>query len=386
MAAFPQTVEQLELRLLLVTHYYGEHRGGVEIVAGELAARLARHGLEITWAASGPTPHESISGVSYLPMAACNLSERLLGLPYPVWGPLSLRCLAAAVRRCDVVHLHDSLYLGSFAAARLASWYGKPVIVTQHVGKIPYNNRITRGILEIANRTIARHVLANSTQAVFISAKVQNYFARFTRFSAPPRFLPNGVDTRLFHPLLENERGELRSELGWHDDKLHLLFVGRFVEKKGLRWLKMLADRFRDHHWTLIGWGPEEPNAWDLPNVSVLGPMAHDATAQYFQAADLLVLPSVGEGFPLVVQEAMACGTPALISNDTAAGIPGIEQYCFTADLSTEALTSCFERIVTERSQLATRRQRVADYARQNWDWQHCADFYAELCQDLGDR
>ena len=44
------------MRVLLVSHYYAEHRGGVEIVAGELAKRFAARGVDLLWAASQPAP------------------------------------------------------------------------------------------------------------------------------------------------------------------------------------------------------------------------------------------------------------------------------------------------------------------------------------------
>ena len=111
------------MNVLLVTHYYADHRGGVEIVAAELARRLAARGVHVRWAASTPAMDPAPPGVELLPMRACNVTERRLGFPYPVWGPISLLRLLRAVWRCDVVHVHDCLYLGNvvaYLAARLA--------------------------------------------------------------------------------------------------------------------------------------------------------------------------------------------------------------------------------------------------------------------------
>ena len=121
------------MRVLLVTHYYAEHRGGVEIVAAELARRLAARGVEIIWVASDG-PAASSTGVTRLPVSAWNLTEQRLGFPYPLWSPLALLRLSQQVRAADVIHLHDSLYLGNVVAYLWARWYHRPVVVTQHVG------------------------------------------------------------------------------------------------------------------------------------------------------------------------------------------------------------------------------------------------------------
>jgi glycosyltransferase involved in cell wall biosynthesis len=370
------------MRVLLVTHYFAGHRSGIELVAAALARRLVHDDLTITWAASAPADAERVDGITPLPMRTWNVAERRFGFPYPLWGPLSLLRLARAVRRCHVVHLHDCLYLGNVFAFLWARWHGKPVVVTQHIGMIPYSSRLLRGLLATANHLFGRLVLGGCERCVFISPQVRAYFSRFVHFRRPPLYLANGVDTSLFHPVDSSERRRLRTELGWPADRLVLLFVGRFVEKKGLSLLRRLAEQFTEAEWVFVGWGPESPQQWGLPNVRCPGALPQSAIAACYQSADLLVLPSVGEGFPLVVQEAAACGTPALISADTARGCPGIETVALVSDLRWEPLTEQVRALIAHPEQLAARRDAAADFSRR-WDWESCAARYRQLFADV---
>lgn len=371
------------MRVLLVTHYYPEHRGGVEIVAGELAERLARRGVEIVWAATGPRGFPVVAGIRATPKKAWNITERFLGFPYPIWGPIGLFHLATEVRRSDLVHLHDCLYLGNLVAYVVARLAGKPVVVTQHIGMVPYSRRVLRILLSLANGIVAPLVLGNCARSIFISHKVQEFFRRFVRFRHEPLFMPNGVATEHFRPVAPEERWRLRGELRLPVDRSVILFVGRFVEKKGLGLIRGLAEQFPDMEWVFVGWGAEDPVGWGLPNVSCPGSLGREELTQYYQVADLLILPSVGEGFPLVVQEAMACGTPALISSETAQGIPGIESVAFVSEIQPEELAKAFSEILRSPESLRDRRNLVAEYAHRNWDWESCADRYRDLFAEL---
>jgi glycosyltransferase involved in cell wall biosynthesis len=351
----------------------------VEIVAAELARRLAARGVEIIWVASGG-PAASSTGVTRLPVSAWNLTEQRLGFPYPLWSPLALLRLSQQVRAADVVHLHDCLYLGNVVAYLWARWYHKPVVVTQHVGPVPYSSRLLRGLLGVANRTLAKSVLGGCDQAVFISPRVQNYFARLVRFRRPPIYLANGVDTERFCPVSDDERQAIRTRLSWPADRKVRLFVGRFVEKKGLPLLrKLAADRPQDL-WAFVGWGGDDPACWGLANVQSVGALPQEAIVDYYRAADLLVLPSVGEGFPLVVQEAMACGLPALISQETLEGAPDAADVVASAPLD----VASWQRAIAllDSADAARQRENVADFAHR-WSWDAVADRFGELFEAL---
>lgn len=371
----------------MVTHYFPSHRGGVEAVAWEIASRLAERGsASITWYSSNTDDAPSaLPGLRCVPMPACNISERRFGFPFPLWSPAALAKLTRAVRQAEVVHLHDCLYLPSivaWAAARLA---GRPVILTQHVGMIPYRNGLLRLLLAGANRLFGTLVLGGAAQTLFVSDVVLRYFQRFVRFKRPPLRVPNGVDADLFIPAEPQRRSRLRAELGVAPETPLLLFVGRFVEKKGLRLLERLATNLPRMRWLFAGWGALDPSDWGLPNVSVERNLTKAQLVPLYQAADLLVLPGVGEGFPLVVQEAMACGTPALVSDEIASGHPEAAELLLQEPVepadSALRWSARIEALLASPEALQPLRGRVAEFARANWSWERCVERYAEVLQ-----
>jgi glycosyltransferase involved in cell wall biosynthesis len=370
-------------RVLVVTHYFPEHRGGVELIAQELGARLVKRGFEIVWAASNEGATLGEAPFARLSMKAWNFTEQWLGFAYPLWGAGSLCRLYSALRHCHVVHIHDSLYMGNIFAYMAARVLGKPIIVTQHVGMVPYSKAILRALLTLANHTVGREVLGGCNRCIFISKKVQKYFSIFVNFNLCSSYIPNGVISEFFQPLGSNSRRDLRTTLGLPANKPIMLFVGRFVERKGLKVLRLLVELFTECFWVFIGWGPLDPADWRLPNVYCPGPMEQVQLIPYFQSADLLVLPSVGEGFPAVVQQAMACGTPALVSDDTALGMPEVESLLYVADVAITAFAAKLCQILDSCSELERRRDTVATFARNHWDWEICADAYSQILKEL---
>ena len=364
------------MRLLVVSNYYDNHVGGIESVAGQLARRLVRRGVELTWAAAGPAPQ----GVPARPLRSLNVLERRFGLPFPICSPVDLARLLAQVRRYDVVHLHECLYLANQAVFAVARVSATPVVVTQHVAPIPYRSRVARISMELLARTAAPLVLGGADRCVFVSARVQEVYARFVRFRHPPRVIPNGVDLTLFHPVDEPTRAACRAALS-ADGRPIALFVGRFVEKKGIIWVRHLAAAFPGVRFLLAGAGPLDPSGWGLPNVAVLGPVQHARLPDVYRAADLLILPSLGEGFPLVVQEAMACGTPALVSEETATALPGFAEQAFASPLEPAALERAFASAVGAVG--PARRAQVARWAAAHWDWERCTDTYLALLREV---
>jgi glycosyltransferase involved in cell wall biosynthesis len=354
-------------------------------VASEIALRLAASGaVDITWFASDTDlPPQDARGLRCVPARASNLVERATGLPFPLWSPASLSRLWRAARDCDVVHVHDCLYLPNVVAWVAAAVARRPVVITQHVGHIPFRNPLLRVVLAGANRLLGKLLLGSASQTVFVSSAVLRYFEGFVRFRTQPLHIANGVDTGIFHPAEERERMHLRARLAVDPGRPLLLFVGRFVEKKGLRRLHRLARDFPHAHWIFAGWGPLDPSQWGLPNVSVYRDLRREQLVPLYQAADLLVLPSVGEGFPLVVQEAMACGTPALVGEETAAGCPEAGDLLLREPVGEGDAASRWrirlETLLSGEEALRSLRPQVAGFARTTWSWDRTAQRYGEI-------
>ena len=135
--------------------------------------------------------------------------------------------------------------------------------------------------------------------------------------------LRNGVDGRRFTP---GERGATRARLGLPADRPLLLCVGHLVRRKGQHLLlPALAAAFpagSRPRLVLVGDGADagalRAQAARLglaDDVLFAGAVHPDALPDWYRAADALVLPSLREGWPNVVLEALACGTPVLATS-----------------------------------------------------------------------
>ncbi|MEL6382103.1 MAG: glycosyltransferase [Cyanobacteria bacterium J06626_18] len=154
--------------------------------------------------------------------------------------------------------------------------------------------------------------------------------------------LPNAVDTDCFQPATAADQGTLqalRQQHGIAPNEVVLGFSGELREKKGQQFLLPTLTTVRQHHpacLLIIGeirtsqeallqtYGVQFPA--DVQRVIVTGHLDDpEQVAQHLQLCDLLLLPSLWEGMPNALLEAMACGLGCIASD--AGGIPEVLEH-----------------------------------------------------------
>ena len=146
---------------------------------------------------------------------------------------------------------------------------------------------------------------------------VPSEFARGT-------FLEMGVDLRKVRTMPLGVRLDrfMRTETP-PADSFDVLFAGTVSIRKGIPYLLDAFSRFRHPNKTLRLAGPVEPamnsllSRFDLANVEVLGRMPQEELARLMSRSHVMVLPSIEDGFGLVMAQAMACGGVVIASEHT---------------------------------------------------------------------
>jgi glycosyltransferase involved in cell wall biosynthesis len=374
------------LKLVTVTHYFPAHGGGVERVADKLVDQFAARGITVQWFSSNldPPPQPATNRVA-IALPATQIVERLTQLPYPLWSPVAIPTLWRAIGAADVVHIHEHLYPGSMLAIVIARLRRKPVVLTQHTGSQGLGNPALNALYECAVKLLGWLLFPGVARPVFVSSNVQKFFSR--QSDTRSRLIFNGVDMRRFTAAPQGRSVQLRSSLGLPSDRRIVLYVGRFTRKKGLRIVKTLAQRLPDVLWLCIGSGPENPGAWGCANVIAPGTMDQERLTAFYQAADLLLLPSFSEGFPLVVQEALACGLGVLSTEQVANACPPARdliraQPTPVSDADVAGWEAGVRATLQDETYLNARLQRSAA-AHDLWSWERCVRQYTQLFEEV---
>jgi glycosyltransferase involved in cell wall biosynthesis len=376
------------MKVLMVSHYFDSHPGGIERVAGNLFRGLARPGCEILWAAADASAvPEHTAYQSVLPLPTWNLLERICGVPLPIPSISGLRRLCSAIKSADVLLLHDCLYISNVVACFFAHLRKIPVVVIQHIGIVPHRNPLLLALMAAGNRLLVRPMLASAQQVIFISQITKRYFGS-VRFQKPAITIYNGVDCEIFRPAYGENKAKVREGLGLPCDKPIALFIGRFVEKKGLRILRELAARDSGITWAFAGAGPLDPTKWKFGNVHVYSSLRPPEIAALYSASDIFVLPSRGEGLPLVIQEALASGLPVVCSAETATADEALTPFVCGVELTDDdaesaiSVLSAVNDLLNRTADVPSGQQRHA-FARERYCWQHAISQYFEILSAL---
>ena len=362
------------MKILTISNYFPNHAGGIEIVAKNLVENWREQHI-VHWAACEVEVWEGLTEDD-VSLSAYNFTETRLGFPYPIPFPKSILKIVSQVRWCDIVHIHDCLYLPNLIAFLSAKILSKPLIITQHIGIVPYREKYKILLQKIAYKTLGNMILRGSDKVVFINDKIRKWFTRNMALKHTV-VLQNGVDRRLFFPIQSKiEKSDIRKKIGVSENDFVLLFVGRFTSKKGIDIIHEIARSCPHYKWLMVGSGDELVSKWKLKNVNVFSFQSQNMLREYYIAADLFVLPSRGEGFPLSVQEALACGLPAAVSEETASSLP--DAPLISLDLeSISNIIKTLDNAAAHPELLRELSGKSAEYAKK-WDWSLISMQYLE--------
>jgi teichuronic acid biosynthesis glycosyltransferase TuaC len=210
----------------------------------------------------------------------------------------------------DVIDAHY-FYPDGVAAALLGRALGKPVTITARGTDI---NLIPRHALP---RRMIRWAGAQAAGMIAVSEALRRAMIAIGLPAHRIRTLRNGVDLAMFQP---TQREETRCAMSLPGPTL--LSVGHLIERKGHDRVIGALAKLPGFTLLIAGEGPEHSclEAFAAAQgvsdrVRFLGAVPHRDLAKIYSAVDALVLASSREGWPNVLLEAMACGTPVVASN-----------------------------------------------------------------------
>ncbi len=312
------------MKIGILIHTFPPHQiGGAEIAAEDIAKALSEKGHEVhvlTVSPSNRSYDEERNGfvihyVRFSRRFTYTLGETILALRF-LW--------MAKEYGLEVIH--------SFMITN-----GRFGLVIKKLLGIPYVVS-ARGLdinmkMNFILRTRGRIVLANADATTALNTDMQSKLQEL--FTGDVTIIPNGIDRGFMekHQGSGNRMEYAGYKRQQHAGKKVILFVGRLAEVKGLEFLlsafKTILSSREDVVLLLVGDGPEGDALISLSkeldidkNTEFMGEIPHDDLGMFLSIADIFVLPSLSEGDPHVIKEAMAFGLPIIASR--VGGIPEI--------------------------------------------------------------
>ncbi len=304
---YDQEKSVLDIKVLMVIGQYYPIAGGAEKECQKLSRRLVQEGMKVsvlTQPCEGMTDYEVIDGIPvYRKMSGWHLFEYTYMLSV-LWF------LLRHIRQYDVIQCFG-LYLFIPPVALIRCLFNKRAIARiEGPGDSGDFKRIRK--LRCGN------LILSSTKMLDRIISISGEISREIKENGIPDqsvvSIPNSVDVVHFQPGENGRTREMRS----------ILFIGRLADEKGVHCLIRAVEKLKRKvggiKLFIVGEGPLRRELEELSrHLNVMDDTAFvghtDSVLAYYQEADIFVLPSLSEGLPLTLLEALSCGLPVVATS-----------------------------------------------------------------------
>jgi glycosyltransferase involved in cell wall biosynthesis len=378
------------MRILLLNYEFPPIGGGAATASAQIARHLARRGMQVVVLTSqfrGLPRREQRDG--YLVYRVPALRRHIDRCSVPEMGAYMLGAAGPALHlarafRPDLMHVFFGMPTGPVGLL-VNQMLGVPYLLSLRGGDVPGFMADELARMHQLTMPLTRRIWARAGALVANSPRLHE-LATSVVPERTVELVPNGVDLEMFRPAAPRPEGAPR----------RLLFVGRLVRQKGLVYLlqslAQLDPAIRGQvELELVGSGPDEASLRALAGelgiaaqVHFAGWVAREAIVAHYQQADVFVLPSLDEGMPNVVLEAIACAQP-IVATD----LPGNRELVHTGEngflvprADSAALTAALDRLITDaalRRHMGAASRALAEC----YSWANAAGRYLALSEEI---
>jgi len=215
--------------------------------------------------------------------------------------------------RFDIIHAHSHLFFSTNLCALVKKLGSPPLVITNHG---LFSQTVPSFIQKMYIPTLGRWTLNSADRVICYTKQERSELIKLGIDPSKIRVIHNGIDTEVFTPSRRVRKKSAKQ----------ILWVGRFVPGKGVRYLidafNILIKECSDIRLLLIGQGPLKnkirqkiDNLGLSQNIIIEDFIPNSRLPEVYQQSDIFVLPSINEGVPRTLLEAMSCGIPVVCTN-----------------------------------------------------------------------
>lgn len=318
------------MKIAQITPYFFPHTGGVERYVYNLSKNLINEGHVIEVITSNVPEGRTVDIVDGIPV------RRLKCIGEPLRNPLvpSIFLLLNELEKFDVIHVHN-LYSSLTLSIPLLKKFCKVPLVLTHHGRLVYGEPMKDTCVKIYEKSIKKIILKFVDSIVALSESDAQYILSSGELKRElVEILPNAINPADFMGHINADTTEFiaRHHL---EGRKRILFVGEVTNRKGIptliRSVPLLIKKSLKEEvvFVIVGSGENLSDARALArdldvesHVVFTGRLSFVELMQAYCSADLFVLPSLSEGLPTTILEAMYFGLPVVSTN-----IPGVRDH-----------------------------------------------------------
>jgi len=376
------------MKILMLTDYFYPHIGGVENVILDLCTHLISNGHQVcvfTLNIPKTKQTETFNAIKIVRVNAIELTK-LSGLQsaisFSAWFKLKKTIVDF---KPDIIHSHHQFFFTTLLAMLLKKKFKIMTVTTLHLGSIDIITGVKGYLIKLIEKIMFKKINDNSDLVIAGSKNLKQHGVEMGIDKSKCVIIPNAVDLSFF-----------KMPRSYSTNPRNVIFIGRLISTKGPQILieaaKLVIEQISDVKFLIVGDGPLRTRLEEFVkknnlsnNIVFLGRV--DDIRTTMKDGDVYVRPSITDGMPYGILEAMAAGLPVIATN--IAGTPDIIIHGKTGHLikcgDAKKLASAILDLLENPNYMENLAKNGLKFVTSKYGWQDVYKSYENCYQKLFD-